>query len=138
MPEAKYEFDQTRSAIGANEMDNAERKEMLERFKSSGGQVLKEKSIAEKAEDARKAAEAKAGGAAARGVGVGGGGGGGLPETKLPSELRREREREESDKAQRARQEYEKALKKISGAGARFMIKLRCFLGGALRHSQAA
>lgn len=130
MPEAKYEFDQTRSAIGANEMDNAERKEMLERFKSSGGQVLKEKSIAEKAEDARKAAEAKAGGAAARGVGVGGGGGGGLPETKLPSELRREREREESDKAQRARQEYEKALKKISGAGARFMIKLRCFLAG--------
>lgn len=129
MPDAKYEFDQTRSAIGANEMDNAERKEMLERFKSSGGQVLKEKSLAEKQEEARRAAEARAGGGGgSRGVGVGGGAG--LPETKLPSELRREREREESEKAQRARQEYEKALKKISGAGARFMIKLRCFLAG--------
>ncbi len=132
MADAKYEFDQTRSAIGANEMDNAERKEMLERFKSSGGQVLKEKSIAEKAEDARRAAEAKAGGAGglSRGVGGGGGGGGGIPETKLPSELRRERERDEAEKSQRARQEYEKALKKISGPGARFMIKLRCFMAG--------
>lgn len=129
MAEAKYEFDETRSAIGANELDNQERKEMLERFKSAGGQVLKEKSLAERQEDARRAAEARSAGAGAgRGVGVSGGGG--VAETKLPSELRREREREESEKAQRARQEYEKALKKISGPGARFMIRMRCFLAG--------
>ncbi|HNJ65889.1 MAG TPA: hypothetical protein PKW28_08340, partial [Turneriella sp.] len=127
MAEAKYEFDETRSAIGANELDNQERKEMLERFKSAGGQVLKEKSLAERQEDARRAAEARSAGAG-RGVGVSGGGG--VAETKLPSELRREREREESEKAQRARQEYEKALKKISGPGARFMIRMRCFLAG--------
>jgi hypothetical protein len=98
-----------------------ERKEMLERFKSAGGQVLKEKSVAEKAEDARRAAEAKSGpGAGGQSFPVAAVVAG-LPETKLPSELRREREREESDKAQRARQEYEKALKKISGAGARVL-----------------
>jgi hypothetical protein len=130
MADAKYEFDETRSAIGANELDNQERKEMLERFKSAGGQVLKEKSVAEKAEAARQAAEARSGGGGNRGVGVGGGGGTGLPETKLPSQLRREREREESEKAQRSRQEYEKALKKLSGPGAKFMIRLRCFLAG--------
>ena len=114
MPDAKYEFDDTRSAIGANELDAQERKEMLDRFKSAGGQVLREKSVAEKAEDARRAAEAKSGaGAGGQSRPVGGVGGGSGTETKLPSQLRREREREESDKAQRARQEYEKALKKL-------------------------
>lgn len=131
MPDAKFEFDDTRSAIGANELDAQERREMLDRFKSAGGQVLREKSVAEKADDARRAAEAKAGGMPGRGVGVGGSGGGAIPENKLPSQLRREREREESDKAQRTRQEYEKALKKLSGPGAKFMIRLRCFLAGA-------
>lgn len=129
MPESKYEFDQTRAAIGANELDNAERKEMLERFKSAGGQVLREKSLAEKQEDARRAAEARsggAGGAASRPAG----GGAALPEVKLPSELRREQARDEADRAQRARAEYEKALKKLKGPGARFMVKLRCFLAG--------
>lgn len=130
MADAKFEFDDTRKAIGANDLDHGERKEMLERFKSVGGQVLREKSVAEKQEDARRAAEAKTNGAGGRGMGGGGGGGGAIAETKLPSELRREREREEADKAQRARQEYEKALKKLSGPGARFMIRLRCFLAG--------
>ncbi len=131
MPDAKYEFDDTRSAIGANELDAQERKEMLDRFKSAGGQVLREKSVAEKAEDARRAAEAKSGaGAGGQSRPVGGVGGGSGTETKLPSQLRREREREESDKAQRARQEYEKALKKLNGPGARFVIRLRCFLAG--------
>jgi len=130
MADAKYEFDETRAAIKANELDSGERREMLERFKAVGGQVLKEKSVAEKAEDARRAAEAKAGGGSGGGSRGVGGGGGGIPETKLPSELRREREREESEKAQRARSEYEKALKKISGPGAKFMIRLRCFLAG--------
>ncbi|HRP69467.1 MAG TPA: hypothetical protein PLY93_08045 [Turneriella sp.] len=125
MAQAEYEFDKTRSAIGADDLDGSERKEMLERFKSVGGQVLKEKSLAEKQADARRAKEAKMGSASPRSVG-----GGALQETKLPSELRREKEREESEKIQRARQEYEKALKKISGPGARFMIRLRCFLSG--------
>ncbi|MBV6494106.1 MAG: hypothetical protein LDLANPLL_02132 [Turneriella sp.] len=125
MPQAEYEFDKTRSAIRANELDSSERKEMLERFKSAGGQVLKEKSLSEKQADARRAQEARVGGVSSRSVA-----GGAIQETKLPSELRREREREEAEKIQRTRQEYEKALKKISGPGARFMIRLRCFMGG--------
>lgn len=128
MADPKFEFDDTRAAIGANDMDASTRKEMLERFKSVGGQVLKERDVTQKAE------AGKAGGVETRsgrgGGGAGGGGGGGIPENKLPSELRREREREESDKQQRARAEYEKALKKISGPGAKFMIRLRCFLAG--------
>ena len=130
MPESKYEFDQTRAAIGANELDNAERREMLERFKSAGGQVLREKSVAEKQEEARRAAEARSAGAGGVAARPAGGGGGAIPETKLPSELRREQAREEADRAQRARAEYEKALKKLKGPGARFMVKLRCFLAG--------
>jgi len=128
MAEAKYEFDNTRAAIGANDLDAQQRKEMLERFKSAGGQVLKEKSLAERQADERAAQEARTGGGGSGGRGAGGGGP--IPENKLPSELRREKEREESDRVQRARQEYEKALKKISGPGARFMIRLRCFLAG--------
>ncbi len=128
MPESKYEFDDTRAAIGANELDMAERKEMLERFKSAGGQVLREKSLAEKEAEARRAAEARSGGAG--GVSSRTAGGGSLPEVKLPSELRREQAREEAERAQRARAEYEKALKKLKGPGARFMVKLRCFLAG--------
>jgi len=129
MPESKYEFDDTRAAIGANELDLAERKEMLERFKAAGGQVLREKSLAEKQEEARRTAEARArsaGGAAARPAGVGSA----VPEVKLPSELRREQAREEAERAQRARIEYEKALKKLKGPGARLMVRLRCFLAG--------
>lgn len=131
MPDAKFEFDETRAAIGANDLDAQQRKEMLERFKSAGGQVLKEKSVAEKAEAARAAAEARSGsgsGSAGRGSSSGGGA---VIENKLPSELRREKEREESERAQRSRLEYEKALKKISGPSARFMIRMRCFLAGA-------
>lgn len=127
MPE-KYEFDDTRAAIGADELDSAERKAMLERFKAAGGQVLREKSLAEKQEEARRAAEARAGGGAGgagRRVGTGA-----LPEVKLPSELRREQAREEAERAQRARAEYEKALKKLKSPTARLMIRLRCFLAG--------
>jgi hypothetical protein len=127
MSQSKYEFDDTRSAIGANELDQAERKKMLERFKSAGGQVLREKSLAEKQEEARRAAEVRAARPGAARAGVGGAP---LPEVKLPSELRREQAREEAERAQRARAEYEKALKKLKGPGARFMIKLRCFLAG--------
>src|SRR5262245_27816287 len=126
MAEPKYEFDDTRSAIGANDMDSAERKEMLERFKAVGGQVLKEKDITQKAE-AGRGGSGKEDGRSGGGRGVGGGSGN---EAKLPSELRREREREEADKVQRAKAEYERALKKISGPGARFMVKLRCMLAG--------
>lgn len=129
MAEPKYEFDDTRAAIKANDLDATTRKEMLERFKSVGGQVLKERDVTQKA-DASKAGGIETRGGRGGGSAGPGGGGGGVPENKLPSELRREREREESEKAQRARAEYEKALKKISGPGAKFMIRLRCFLAG--------
>lgn len=132
MADAKYEFDATRKAIGANDLDNAERKEMLDRFKSGGGQVLKEKSLQERQEEARRSANERALGGAPRrgGSSAPGGNRGPDTETKLPSELRREKEREEADKAQRARLDYEKSIKKLKGPGARFMIRLRCFLAG--------
>ncbi len=39
----KYEFDDTRGAIGASSMSEKERFEMLKKFKNSGGEVLREK-----------------------------------------------------------------------------------------------
>jgi len=46
---SKFEFDETRNAIGAKNLGNDERKAMLDKFKSAGGKVLSEKEIKQKA-----------------------------------------------------------------------------------------
>ena len=44
---SKFEFDDTRNAIGADKLENSERKAMLDKFKSAGGKVLSEKELRE-------------------------------------------------------------------------------------------
>jgi Mor family transcriptional regulator len=45
---SKFEFDQTRNAIGVENLSNDERKAMLDKFKSGGGKILSEKELKEK------------------------------------------------------------------------------------------
>ncbi|MDH4200923.1 MAG: hypothetical protein OEV66_11170 [Spirochaetia bacterium] len=45
---SKFEFDETRNAIGADKLQADERKAMLDKFKSGGGKVLSEKELREK------------------------------------------------------------------------------------------
>ena len=122
MANSKFEFDDTRAAIRADDLDKNERKEMLEKFKSVGGQVMRERSVTDSPQSGKSGSGKSDSGS--RGVG------GGVIENKLPSEMLRDKQRQEAEKVQRSRAEYEKALKKLSGAGARFMIRLRCFLAG--------
>ncbi len=42
---SKYEFDDTRKAINAHSLQDAERKKMVEKFKKAGGQLLNEKEL---------------------------------------------------------------------------------------------
>ncbi|MCX7633227.1 MAG: hypothetical protein N2Z22_07845 [Turneriella sp.] len=120
MPPTKYEFDDTRAALGVNDLDPAERKKLLEQFKAAGGQVLRERSLDEKRKEERRQ---QVGSKIEKGQTSG-------PEIKLPSELRREQARAEAERAQRARVEYEKALKRLKSPAARFLVRLRCFFAG--------
>ena len=43
----KFEFDDTRNAIGADNLKDSERKAMLDKFKSAGGKVLSERELRE-------------------------------------------------------------------------------------------
>jgi len=43
----KFEFDDTRNAIGADKLESSERKAMLDKFKSAGGKVLSERELRE-------------------------------------------------------------------------------------------
>ena len=45
MADAEFEFDDTRKAIGAEDLDDSERKAMLNKFKDAGGEVLSEREL---------------------------------------------------------------------------------------------
>ena len=119
MADSKFEFDDTRNAIGAQNLSDSERKAMLEKFKSGGGQVLSERELREKAEREARSSGSTGG----RKVAVG-------PERKLPSEMARDKARAESDRRAREKEEAEKLRKTMSGPMAKFMIRFRCFLAG--------
>ncbi len=125
---SKFEFDETRDAIGANSMDDQERKEMLERFKSAGGEIKSDREVkppgSEEPEDNRPRRRA-------------GGGGGGDHEIKTPSQMYREKRRAEAEKKAKAREEWDKARQKLSSPSAKFFIKLRCMFQGLTPFSLA-
>ncbi|RME91001.1 MAG: hypothetical protein D6767_05945 [Candidatus Hydrogenedentota bacterium] len=117
---SKFEFDDTREAIGADKMTDEERREMLRKFREAGGEVLSERELREldKAAMQERARAKKSGrGAIAR-------------EMKLPSEIYRERRRLEAERKAKEKAEREKALKKLRSPMAKFFIRLRCVMAG--------
>ncbi|MCB1319539.1 MAG: hypothetical protein KDK34_04780, partial [Leptospiraceae bacterium] len=113
----EYEFDKTRKSIRSNELASDDRKDMLQKFRGAGGEVLREKSLRKEEPDS----------------GSGGGrraGGGSAPDIKMPSELARERNRAQAEKQAAARRQAEREEKEATSFMARFFLKLRCKMGG--------
>lgn len=55
----KFEFDDTRDAIGVNSLEHGERKQMLNKFLDAGGQVLSDKELKEKKREEVRRREAQ-------------------------------------------------------------------------------
>lgn len=113
------EFDRTRKAIGARNLGSSDRKELIDKFTSAGGQVLNERARRE---------EAAAGGSGRGGDRSGGRGGG--SDTRLPSQMARERQREEAERQAQVRRMIEAEERAASGFFARLGLKFRCMMAG--------
>lgn len=113
----EMEFDKTRQAIGAQNLGQDDRKELLDRFKKSGGEVLREKAVGRPEEEKGKG-------------GKSGRGGGGLSDTKLPSQIAREKKRQEAELERLKQKQKEAEEKEASSFFARLSIKIKCMLGG--------
>ena len=128
MANAEFEFDDTRKAIGAEDLDDSERKAMLNKFKDAGGEVLSERELRH-----QQNAQAEGSTPPRRGSG-----GGDFVEIKTPSQMARKKRKAEADKKARIQDEWQKVRKKISRPGAKFFIKLRCALKGLTSFSSNA
>ena len=114
----EMEFDKTRKAIDAKNLDKGSRRDMLDKFTSAGGKVLNEHAVNKPAPD--------------EGKGRGGrraGGDGGV-DVKMPSELARERNRAENEKRAKMAKLLLEAEKEATSFMSRFSIKLKCRLAG--------
>ncbi|TGL25679.1 hypothetical protein EHQ42_00830 [Leptospira levettii] len=116
------DFDNTKRAIGVGKLDDSQRKDMFNKFKSAGGEVIKEKTPAKDDDNKKSRPEPKVRqSTVSRGnedsrQGNRGGSGGGSPSKQDSS----------SSKSQLdSKAQYEK---EISSFSARFSIKLKCWL----------
>ncbi|MDH5654367.1 MAG: hypothetical protein OEZ34_00530 [Spirochaetia bacterium] len=119
------EFDKTRKAIKTDKLTDTDRREMLDKFHSAGGEVLREKSVSNPLSESSESGKRKNQGSS----GAGGG------ETRLPSEIAREKNRKEQEIAAKLRQEREKQEREASGFIAQLMIRLKCKLQGVATFS---
>lgn len=119
------EFDKTRKAIGVNNLNAGDRKDLLGKFTDAGGKVLSERSLKDESADEKggKGGSGKKGGA-------------GSPESRLPSEIARERRRQELEQNAQLKKALEKEEKEVSGFMSRFMIRLKCKLSGVAHFSE--
>ncbi|MBX7058733.1 MAG: hypothetical protein K1X75_11765 [Leptospirales bacterium] len=113
----EMEFDRTRKAIGAKNLDRADRKQMMDKLASAGGQVLGERAVRGEQEE----------GAGGNRSGRSGGGGG---DFKLPSQLAREKQREDAERQAQIRKMLESEERAASSFLARFGLKFRCMMAG--------
>ncbi|TGL07558.1 hypothetical protein [Leptospira levettii] len=116
------DFDNTKRAIGVGKLDDSQRKDMFNKFKSAGGEVIKEKTPAKDDDNKKSRPEPKVRqSTVSRGnednrQGNRGGSGGGSPSKQDSG----------SSKSQLdSKAQYEK---EISSFSARFSIKLKCWL----------
>lgn len=118
------EYDKTRKSIQAQNLGKTDRKELMQKFQSAGGQVKAERSVRDQQQDAENAAGGRGGaGGGRRGVGVG-------EEPKLPSQIAREKARAEADREGAVRRMREAEEKEATSFFARFSIKFRCWTSG--------
>lgn len=118
----EMEYDRTRKSIRAQDLGKGDRKDMLNKLKGAGGQVLSERAVREAEEQAAREGRS-GGGGGRRGAGLG-------EEPKLPSQIAREKQRAAGEKEAAARRQREAMEKEASGFFARFSIKLRCWMAG--------
>ncbi|MDH4263344.1 MAG: hypothetical protein OEV78_09905 [Spirochaetia bacterium] len=112
---SKFEFDETRNAIGADKLENSERKAMLDKFKSAGGKVLSEKELKEKKKQENLQ---KLGG--------------------KPSSSSRGRYGGFDEESSNSQQNDEKKQNNNSGSLTRFILKLKTFFDGITPFSSDA
>ncbi|GIX41436.1 MAG: hypothetical protein KatS3mg129_1169 [Leptospiraceae bacterium] len=110
----EFEFDKTRKAIGADELDEEERKKLFQRFREKGGQVLKENIVKKNLENEAKLRSPKII----------------QEERKLPSQIYREEKLKEAERIAREKVKREAILKKASSPMAIFSLKMQLWLKG--------
>lgn len=110
---SKFQFDDTREAIGADKLNDNERKEMLEKFKSAGGKITQEKEIKDRqaGTGGQKSGQRMPGQSAAL--------------AKLEAE-----QKAKADALTASQKASEKLQKQLSGPTARFMLRLKTFFAG--------
>ena len=115
----QMEFDKTRKAIKADKLGDSDRKELLDKFHGAGGEILQEKSVLKPSsttDDQRKKSSS-------RGASSG-------SDTKLPSEIAREKNRKEQEIAAQLRRLREQQEREATGFIAQLMIRIKCKLKG--------
>ncbi|TGM80706.1 hypothetical protein [Leptospira bouyouniensis] len=118
------DFDNTKRAIGVGKLDDSQRKDMFNKFKSAGGEVIKEKTPPKEDDSKRNRPEPKVRqSTVSRGgdEGRSGSRGGSASSGGNPSKQDSNSYKSQAD----SKAQYEK---EISSFGARFSIKLKCWL----------
>jgi hypothetical protein len=119
------EFDKTKKAIGLNSMDDSSRKDMLDKFKSAGGQIIKEKKVEEEsAKKNRPAPKIIQGQVSRNEFDRSGGGSGGRGGSSRSGSKRKDSSADSSSSPASAQAAYEKELSSFPN---RFAIKLKCW-----------
>lgn len=106
----EFEFDKTRKAIGADELDEEERKKLFQRFREKGGKVLRENIVKKNLENIKSPKI--------------------ITEKKLPSQIYREEKIKEAEKLAKEKIKKEYILKKATSPAAIFSLKLQLWLKG--------
>lgn len=112
------EFDRTRKAIGSEKLDEKARQEALNKLKEAGGQVLRESAKKQPPAHGQRPRQENE-----------------LPrrsgdDIPLPSQLAREKQREENERLQSMRRAAEEERRAAVSFLARFGIKFRCRMAG--------
>ncbi|TGL55040.1 hypothetical protein EHQ59_05380 [Leptospira kemamanensis] len=119
------DFDNTKRAIGVGKLDDSQRKDMFNKFKSAGGEVIKEKTPAKEDDNKKSRPEPKVRqGSVSRGSDEGRSGsrgGGSSSQGRSPSKEDANANKSQLD----SKAQFEK---EISSFSARFSIKLKCWL----------
>lgn len=118
------DFDNTKRAIGVGKLDDSQRKDMFNKFKSAGGEVIKEKTTPKEDDSKKNRPEPKVRqGTVSRGGDEGRSGSRGGSASSGGNASKQDTNTYKSQADSKA--QYEK---EISSFGARFSIKLKCWL----------
>lgn len=118
-----YNYDRTKRNIGADDLDSRARKDMLNKFQGAGGEVIREYDENHPAPGQESPRQR-----AARGAG-----GGGAPrhrEVKMPSELAREKARQEQERIARQKAEAKARVDRLGNFWSRIQIQFKAAFAG--------